>query len=83
MDAFAQGGGGGIGRGGVFNFGDERRAYYGGVGEAAEDADMSGERNAEAHGDGEIGETAGAAQERREFVGERILCAGYAGAGMR
>jgi hypothetical protein len=61
LDAIAKSDDGGIGRRGVFDLGDERRAYNRGIGEAAEDADVAGERNAEADGDGKIGEVACAA----------------------
>ena len=38
----------------VFDFGDERGAYYSRIGEAAEDGDVAGEGDAEAYGDGEL-----------------------------
>src|SRR5580692_9410250 len=42
---------------------------------------MAGERNAEADGDGKIGEVACAAEKRGKFVRERVLGTGHAGAG--
>src|SRR5260370_12788914 len=42
---------------------------------------MARKRDAEAHGDGKLRDAAGAAQERGEIVGQRILRAGDAGAG--
>src|SRR5260370_38080178 len=58
-----------------FNFGHEGRADDGGIGETAEDGDVAGGREAEAGGNGELREAAGAAQRRGEIVGGRILCA--------
>jgi hypothetical protein len=63
----------------VFDFGDEGGAYYRGVGEAAEDRDVAGEGDAEAYRDGKLRDGAGAANERGEIVGERVLGAGYSG----
>ena len=56
QDTFAQRGGGGIGGGCVFDFGDQRGADYGSVSQATENADVAGERDAEANGDGKIRE---------------------------
>ncbi len=50
------------------------------VGQAAQHGDMAGQRDAEAYGDGKLRDRARAPQQRGQFVGERILCAGYAGA---
>src|SRR6266568_3944285 len=66
---------------GFFNFGHEGRADDGGVGEAAEDGDVAGERDAEADGNGELRDAAGPAQERGQIVGESIFRAGNTGAG--
>src|SRR6266704_6261602 len=66
---------------GFFNFGHEGRADDGGIGEAAEDGDVAGERDAEADGNGELCDAAGAAQERGQIVGESIFRAGDTGAG--
>ena len=68
-DARGKGCGGGIdaGRGSIFggcllDLGDQGGAYYGGVGQAAEDRDVAGERDAEADSDGKLCEGAGAAR---------------------
>src|SRR5229473_4504405 len=42
---------------------------------------MAGKRNAEADGDGELRDAAGATDERGEIVGQRVFCAGDTGAG--
>src|SRR6266403_5034631 len=64
-----------------FDFGDEGGADDGGVGEAAEKGDVSGQRNSEAHRDRKICDSTRAAQERWKIIGERILCTGNAGPG--
>src|SRR6202030_4069344 len=64
-----------------FNLGDERGADYGRVGQAPENGNVAGKRDAEANGDGELRDAAGAADERWEIVGQGILRAGNAGAG--
>src|SRR5437870_13539590 len=66
---------------GFFNFGHEGRADDGGVGEAAEDGNMAGERDAEADGNGNLRGAAGAAQKRGQIVGESIFRAGNTGPG--
>src|SRR5260370_1050484 len=53
----------------------------GGIGETAEDGDVTGERDAEADGNGELRDAAGAAQERGQIIGESIFRAGNTGAG--
>src|SRR6266568_8267559 len=64
-----------------FNFRHEGGADDGGVGEAAENGDVAGEREAEADGNGEFRDGAGPAQERGQIVGESIFRAGNTGAG--
>src|SRR3984893_10393468 len=65
----------------LFNFGDERGADDGRVGQAPENGNVAGKRDAEANRDGELRDAAGAADERGEIVGQGILRAGNAGAG--
>ena len=60
-DAGGEGGAGGFYGFCVFNFGDERGADYGGIGETTEDGDVAREGDAEAYGDGELRDGAGAA----------------------
>ena len=67
--------------GGVFDFGDERRANDSGIGKAAENGDVAGEGDAEADGDGKLRDFAGATQKRWEIVGECVFRAGDASAG--
>src|SRR6266481_1441924 len=57
----------------------ERRGS--GIGEAPENGNVAGKRDAEADGDGELRDAAGAADERGEIVGQGILRARNAGAG--
>src|SRR6266704_6505201 len=64
-----------------FNFGHEGGADDGGIRKAAKNGNMAGERDAEADGDGELGDAAGAAQERGQIVGESIFRTGNTGAG--
>ena len=54
---------GGIGRCSVFDFGDQRGADHGGVGESAKNGNVSWERNAESHSDGKLRHRACAAQQ--------------------
>src|SRR6266436_5778613 len=64
----------------LFNFGDKSGADDGGVGEAPENGNVAGKRDAEADGDGELRDAAGTAVKRGEIVGESILCAGNSSA---
>src|SRR5260370_1027577 len=64
-----------------FNFGHEGRADDGGIGETAEDGDVTGERDDEADGNGELRDAAGAAEEGGQIVGESIFRAGNTGGG--
>lgn len=73
--------GGVVARGGLLNFGYERGADDGGVGEATEDGDVAGQRNAEADSDGKLRDAAGAAEKGGKIVWQRVLCSGHAGAG--
>jgi hypothetical protein len=66
---------------GVLNFGDQGRAYDGGVGEAPKNGNVPGLRNTETDGDGKLRDHTGSAQERREIERERVFCAGDTGAG--
>ena len=52
-----------------------------GIGEATEDGDVAGERNAEANGDGKLSEGSRTAHEHWQIVGERIFCARDTSAG--
>src|SRR5438034_8995270 len=65
----------------LFDFGDERGADYSSIGEAAENGNVTGERNAKTHSERKLCDRAGATQERGKVVGERVLRAGDAGAG--
>src|SRR6267143_459875 len=80
-EAIAEGRGGGIDGLSLFNFGDERGADDGGVGEAAKNRNVAGKRDYKTNGDGELRNAAGAADERGEIIGQHIFCAGDAGAG--
>jgi hypothetical protein len=64
-----------------FNFGDERRADDGSVGEATKNGHMARKRDAETDGDRKLRDTAGPPEESREIVGQGILRARNAGAG--
>src|SRR6267378_1249768 len=80
-EAIAEGRGGGIDGLSLFNFGDERGADDGGVGEAAKNRNVAGKRDSKTNSDGELRNAAGAADERGEIIGQHIFCAGDAGAG--
>jgi len=56
-----EGGAGGFHGFCVFDFGDERGADYGGVGQAAEDGNVAGEGDAKTYRDGKLGDGASAA----------------------
>src|SRR5713226_9681338 len=80
-EAIAKGNGCGSDGWRFFNFGDEGGADDGGIGEAAENGDMAGKRNAEADGDGKLRDAAGPPEEGGQIIGQDILRAGDAGAG--
>ena len=67
-DAIAEDNRGGIDGLSFFNLGDERGADDGGVGEAAKNGNVAGQRDAKANGDGELRDAAGAAKVDSEFV---------------
>src|SRR5579875_2344587 len=71
-------GGGLVGVCRLFNLGDDGGADDGSVGDAAENGNVLGLRNAEADGKRKSGEAADAAGEREQIFGKRIARAGDA-----
>src|SRR6185437_2588124 len=71
--------GGGLGGGcGFFDFGDERGAHDGGIGNAAQGGDVRGKRDAETDGQRKPREAARARDERGQVLGKGFARAGYA-----
>src|SRR5712692_8257515 len=79
-EAIAKGNGCGSDGWRFFNFGDEGGADDGGIGEAAENGDMAGKRNAEAHSNRKLRDAASPPQKSGKIVRESILRTGDAGA---
>src|SRR5260370_15959495 len=80
-EAIAKGNGCGSDGWRFFNFGDEGGADDGGIGEAAENGDMAGKRNAKADGNRKVRDAAGPPEEGGQIIGQDILRARDAGAG--
>src|SRR5580704_1696570 len=59
----------GVSSGGFFDLGNERRADDRGIRQAAKNRDVAGQRDAEANGDGKLGDFASAARKCWEIVG--------------
>ena len=73
MNALAKRGGSGVDRSGFFNFRDESGTDNGGVRKTAEHGNVARQRDSKADSDRKLREAAGAAQERRQIVGQSIF----------